>query len=501
MGERTMKTGSSPAQDLEQDLQRLPQVRDLYYGGQWHRPRGGYTRTLNPATQADLGAVANANCADVDAAVDAAHAAFGTWRHTKPLERAALLRKLAERVRAAASEFAYIDALNCGNPVSELENDARIAAAQIEYYAGLVHELKGETLPMGADRLNYSVREPLGVVARIVAYNHPLMFLAGKLASVVAAGNTVILKPPVQAPLSAYRLAEIVGEVMPPGVINILSGDRECGEALVAHPLVRKVALIGAVPTGVSILKSAADKIMPVALELGGKNPLIIYPDADIEQATRGAVNGMNFGWAGQSCGSTSRCFVHESVYEEVLARIAQAVPQRYQCGLPTDPATTMGCLISEAHYNKVVDYIDSARREGARLIAGGGRPADPRLDRGWFIEATVFADVTPEMRIFREEIFGPVLAVIPWRDEATMLEQVNALDYGLTASIWTRDLVVAHRAAARIESGYVWINHTSAHFIGAEFGGYKKSGLGREEGLSELLSYTQTKNVHVQLG
>lgn len=484
-----------------EDMKRLPKLRDLYYGGEWHQPRGGYMRTLNPATQADLGEVANANNFDVDAAVNAAHEAFARWRETKPVERAALLRKLAERIRVAASEFAYIDAVNCGNPVSELENDARIAAAQIEYYAGLVHELKGDTLPMGADSLNYSLREPLGVVARIVAYNHPLMFLAGKLAPVIAAGNTVIMKPPVQAPLSAYRLAEIVDEVMPPGVINILSGDHKCGEALVAHPLVRKVALIGAVPTGVSILKAAAEKIMPVALELGGKNPLIIYPDADIEKATRGAVNGMNFGWAGQSCGSTSRCFVHESVYEDVLRQIAESVPQRYKCGLPTDQATTMGCLISEAHYNKVVEYIKSARREGARLIAGGSRPVDPALDKGWFIEATVFADVTPEMRIFREEIFGPVLAVISWRDEADMLKQVNSLDYGLTASIWTRDLVTAHRAAARIESGYVWINHTSAHFIGAEFGGFKKSGLGREEGLSELFSYTQTKNVHLSLG
>ena len=478
----------------------LPQRRDLYYGGDWHVPQGGYTQTLNPANQDNLGAVANANAADVDAAVRAAHAAFKTWRDVKPMERAIALRALAAKVRENAEEFALIDAIDCGNPVREMTKDAVIAAAQIDYFAGLVHEMKGDTLPMGPGALNYSVREPLGVVARLVAYNHPLMFLAGQLAPAIAAGNTVIMKPPVQAPLSAYRLAELVHETLPPGVVNFLSGDRECGEALVAHPLVRKVALIGSIQTGVAILKGAAEKIMPVTLELGGKNPLVIYPDADLSKAIAGAVAGMNFWWAGQSCGSTTRCFVHRSVYAQVLQGIVDLIPTLHRCGDPTDMATTMGCLISEAQFNKVMSFIDSAHAEGARLISGGGRPSDPALASGWFIEPTVFADVTPAMRIFREEAFGPVLAVIPWADEEALLDDINSLDYGLTASIWTRDLARAHRAAARIEAGYVWINHTSAHFLGADFGGYKKSGMGREEGLAELLAYTQVKNVHVQL-
>jgi len=481
---------------------RLPARRDLFYGGQWHVPQGGYTRTFDPATQTDLGPVAEANAADVDAAVRAAHHAFAAWRRVPSAERTALLRRLAERVRACADEFAFLDALNCGNPVREMARDAIAAAAQLDYYAGLVRELKGETLPLlGEDAINYSVREPLGVVARIVAYNHPLMFLAGKLAPALAAGNTVILKPPVQAPLSAYRLAELVAEVMPPGVVGILSGDRECGEALVAHPLVRKVALIGSTATGAAVLKGAADKIMPAQLELGGKNPLIICPDADMERAIDGAVTGMNFTWAGQSCGSTSRCFVHRSIYEAVINGIRQRVIERHRCGLPTDPATTMGCLISKAQFDKTMGFIESAHTEGARLVCGGGRPADPALAKGWFVEATVFADVTPSMRLFQEEVFGPVLAVIPWDDEDELIEQVNALEYGLTASIWTRDLPRAHRLAARVESGYVWINHASSHLLGAEFGGYKRSGLGREEGLSELLAWTQTKNVYVSLG
>lgn len=479
----------------------LPRRRDLYYGGDWQRPLGGYVHTFNPATQDDLGPVASANAADVDRAVQAAQAAFLSWREVKPVERANALRALAARVRAAAAEFALIDALDCGNPVREMSKDAIIAAAQIDYYAGLVHELKGDTLPMGPDVLNYAVREPLGVVARLVAYNHPLMFLAGKLAPVIAAGNSVIMKPPVQAPLSACRLAELVHDTLPPGVVSFLPGDRECGEALVRHPLVRKVALIGAVPTGVAVLQAAAEKIMPVGLELGGKNPLVIFPDADLPQAIAGAVNGMNFTWAGQSCGSTSRCFVHRSVYEKVLAGVVALIPKLHRCGDPADPATTMGCLISDAQFNKVMMHIETARQEGARLMTGGGRPADPALARGWFVEPTVFADVTSSMRLFREEVFGPVLAVIPWEDEATLISQINSLDYGLTASLWTRDLSRAHRMAARIEAGYVWINHTSSHFLGADFGGYKKSGMGREEGLSELLAYTQVKNIHVQLG
>jgi betaine-aldehyde dehydrogenase len=478
----------------------LPQRRELYYGGDWHVPNGGYGITSNPANQDELGHVSLADESDVHAAVTAAHEAFRMWRDVKPVDRGNALRALAERVRSCADEFAMIDAINCGNPVKEMTKDAIIAAAQIDYYAGLVHELKGDTLPMGARALNYSVREPLGVVARLVAYNHPLMFLAGKLAPALAAGNTVIMKAPEQAPLSAYRLSELVHDTLPPGVVSVLSGGRTCGEALVRHPLVRKVALIGSVATGAAILKDAADKIMPVTLELGGKNPLVVFPDADLPRAIAGVVAGMNFLWAGQSCGSTTRCFVHRSVYEQVISGISELLPQRHRCGEPTDPDTTMGCLISRVQFEKVMDHIAQAKADGARVVSGGKRPADPSLAKGWFVEPTVFADVTRGMRVFREEIFGPVLAVMPWDDEDELFEAVNALDYGLTASIWTRDLAVAHRAAARIEAGYIWINHVSQHFLGADFGGYKQSGMGREEGLAELLSYTQVKNVHVSL-
>jgi betaine-aldehyde dehydrogenase len=480
--------------------QAMPRNLGLYYGGTWHVPAGGHRPTVNPATQQILAQAPEANAQDVDNAVLSAQQGFHAWSQVPAAEKGAMLREIARRLRQHADELALLDSANCGNPFKRMQPDAHHAAAQIDYYAGLVHELKGETIPTADGGLNYTVREPLGVVARIVAYNHPLMFLAGKIAPVLAAGNSVVMKAPDQAPLSAMRFAEIIDGILPAGVLNILAGGLECGEALVRHPLVKKVALIGSLATGSAILRNAADKIMPVALELGGKNPLVICPDADLSHAVRGAISGMNFTWAGQSCGSSSRLFVHESLYDRVLEEMCDALPRLHRCGMPTHPATTMGCLISEAQFNKVMNYIELGKAEGARLVAGGRRPADPALAKGWFVEATVFADVTPEMRIFREEVFGPVLSVCKWSDEDQLVADINSVEYGLTASVFTRDLVRAHRLARRIEAGYVWINTSGAHYIGTNFGGYKKSGLGREEGLEELLSYTQMKNIHVML-
>lgn len=477
----------------------LPSRRELYYGGAWHEPRGGYLETVNPATGESLGRVAEANADDVDAAVRAAQAGFETWRRMKPLERAGLLRKVAAVLRENAFELAMIDAANCGNPISEMQRDALIAAVQIEYYAGLATEIKGETLPMGEGILNYSLREPYGVCARIVAYNHPIMFTAGKMAPPLAAGNVVIMKPPYQAPLSAYRMMELLDGILPPGVLNVISAGTPGSQALVTHPMVPRLALIGSVPTGRAIARAAADRLKHVTLELGGKNACIIYPDADLARAMPGAVNGMNFTWCGQSCGSTSRLFVHRSIHDEVIEGMLKAV-RHYQPGIPTEMSTTMGAIVSKAQWEKILGYVAIAKAEGADLIYGGGVPSDPRLANGWFVEPTVFTGVSQDMRIANEEVFGPILSVIRWDDEDALFEQVNRVEYGLTASIWTSRLDQAHRAAARVQSGYVWVNHVSIHFIGASFGGYKQSGIGREEGFDELLSYTQHKNVHVVL-
>jgi betaine-aldehyde dehydrogenase len=477
----------------------LPERRDLYYDGKWQKPSGGYLETCNPANGQSLGRCAEADAQDVDHAARAAQKAFRQWRRTKPLDRAAALKEIARVLLDHADELALLDAANCGNPVKEMLGDVRVAAMQIEYFAGLVTEIKGETVSTGDGVVNMTVREPFGVCARIVAYNHPLMFTAAKFAPALAAGNTVIMKPPAQAPLSAYRLMELIDGILPPGVLNVVTGGKVCGEALVAHPLIPKVTLIGSVPTGRAISKAGADRLKHVGLELGGKNALIVYPDADVKRAIEGAVRGMNFTWCGQSCGSTSRLFLHESLHDKVLAGVVEAV-KYYKPGIPTEMDTTMGAIISKAQWDKIMSYIELGKREGARLVVGGKAPDGPHLAKGFFIEPTVFADVTSDLRIAREEIFGPVLSVIRWRDEEEMFEQVNGVEYGLTAAIYTSSLANAHRAANRVEAGFVWVNNSAAHFLGTPFGGFKQSGNIREESIHELLSFTQMKNISITL-
>ena len=480
----------------------LPKQRGLYYGGAWHEPKAGiYAETINPSYNEVITSAPIADTADVDAAVRAAHAAFAGWASTPPAQRARYLRKAADVLRVHAMPLAQLDALNNGNPVSALANDAGFAADCLEYFAGLATEIKGETIPMGDGNLNYTIQEPLGVIARIVAYNHPLMFAAARLAAPLAAGNTVVVKAPNQAPLSILRLAELVGDIFPPGVVNFLCGGLECGEAMSKHPLVRKITLIGGVPTGKAVMKTAADDLKPVLLELGGKNALIAYPDADMDRLVDGIIAGMNFTWSGQSCGSTSRVFLHESIHDQVLEKVVSLLPQRHKPGIPTDPATTMGSLVSRAQLEKVKHYVKIGQEDGGRLVCGGKQPTDPALKDGFFYEATVFADMQPHMRLAQEEVFGPVMSVFKWTDEDTLFEHVNGVDFGLTGSIWTQDLNTAHRAVRRIHTGYVWINNSSQHFMGAPFGGVKQSGIGREECFAELLEFTYCKNVNLKLG
>jgi len=286
---------------------------------------------------------------------------------------------------------------------------------------------------------------------------------------------------------------------LPPGVFNVVPGGREAGAALAAHPGVAKVALIGSVAAGRAVMRAASDTVKPLLLELGGKNALIAYPDADVEKVAAGIVAGMNFTWCGQSCGSTSRAFVHASIYDAVVAAVATRV-RAYRPGIPTDTETTMGAIISAAQRDRIVEFIAAAKSEGARLVSGGAAPGDPALKSGFYLEPTVFADVTSDMRIAREEIFGPVLSILRWDDEAAMLAQVNGVEYGLTCSIWTRDLSTAYRTALAVDVGYVWINDVGKHFLGAPFGGVKQSGFGREECIEEMLSFTREKNIHAKL-
>ncbi|MPZ38989.1 MAG: aldehyde dehydrogenase family protein [Rhizobiales bacterium] len=491
----SVATATKPAQSL-----KLPAHREPYYAGKWQRPAAErYADVIAPGSGQSLGKVVDGTVADAEAAIAAAKAAFKEWRRVPPLERAKMLRAIADVLRKNGDELAMLDAADCGNPYAEMVRDANAGAAQLDFYAGLVTEMKGASIPMGPDVVNFSVREPLGVVGRIIPFNHPFMFAAGKSGAPLAAGNTVVLKPPEQAPLSALRLAELIDGILPPGVWNVVPGGREVGQVLSSHPDIAMVALIGSVPTGRAVMKAASDTLKPVLLELGGKNALIAYPDADLEAVSAAVVDGMNFTWCGQSCGSTSRAFVHEKIYDAVLQRATESI-KRYKPGDPTDPATTMGSIINQVQYDRVMKYIAAGKEDGARLVSGGKRPDDPSLAKGLFIEPTIFADVNMGMRIGKEEIFGPVLSVFKWKDEAEMLAQVNQVEYGLTCSIWTTDLATAHRTAGVVEAGYVWINEVSKHFLGAPFGGYKQSGIGREECIEELLRFTREKNIHVNL-
>lgn len=478
----------------------FPQHRDLFYGGQWYAPlQNGYRTSVSPATGEEFGTVGVGGPEDMDAAIAAAKAAFPAWRDLPPRQRAVLLRRAAQVLRDNKRDLATLDAAESGNPVSAMLKDVDIAADGLDYFAGLVNEIKGDSIPLGPNAVNFTVREPVGVVGRIVAYNHPLMFCAAKMAAPLAAGNTVVIKPAEQAPLSSLRFAELIADIFPPGVFNCVNGGVEAGQTLAGHVDVAMIGLIGSVPTGRAVMAQAARTIKPVMLELGGKNALIACPDVDIEKVAAGIVAGMNFAWGGQSCGSTSRALVHEDIYEPVVARVAE-LAAAFRAGNPINPDTTMGALISKAQFDKVMHYVALGKTEGARLVCGGKKAGGPGLEKGHFIEPTIFADVTPQMTIAREEIFGPVLSIMRWRNEDEALAIANGVEYGLTCSIWTRDLIRAHRLAQRVEAGFVWINKAGPHFLGAPFGGFKQSGMGREECLGELLSFTREKNIHIAL-
>lgn len=417
------------------------------------------------------------------------------------MQRAALLKKAANVMREHAAELALLDALDTGNPIAEMLSDANVAAASMDYFAGCIPMLKGETIPQTDDTFHYTLREPLGVVGRIVAFNHPVMFAGAKMAAPLAAGNTVVIKPPDQAPLSCLRLAELISDIFPPGVVNVLPGGVECGKALSTHKLVRKITLIGSIPTGKAIARAAADTLKQTLFELGGKNALIAYPDADLDKLVVGIGRGMNFTWAGQSCGSTSRVFLHESIHDQVLEKVVQYVKKEFTPGIPTEMSTTMGPVISQAAQQRILKYIESGKQEGAKLLIGGKAPTGIKaIEGGYFIEPTIFANVNPDMTIAREEIFGPVMSVFKWKDEEDLFRQVNATEYGLTAAIFTKDITTAQKAVKRVESGYVWVNQVGRHFLGVPFGGVKESGGGREESLEELMSFTQTKSVNISL-
>lgn len=472
--------------------------RGLYIGGRWVSPAAGKSfASINPSTMEKLADIPAADEKDVDTAVKAAKTAFKEWSRVPIKERARCLELLADRIEKNADELALFDAVDAGNAIVGMHGDMIWTADWLRYCAGLITEIKGETFSQGDRHLNLTRRQPYGVVAKINPFNHPFRFCAEKAAAPLAAGNTVVIKGSEQAPLSSLRLGELCEGIFPPGVVNIVTGDGKVGSALVRHPDVHRIGFVGSVPTGRIIATEAAATLKRVSLELGGKNPIVIFPDADPKKAAAAAIKGMNMNRQGQSCSSTSRVFVHASLHGPVieeLVRLAEALP----IGPPWLKENDLGPIVSQRQYDRVMGFIESAKSEGAELLTGGGKPADPDLSAGLFVAPTVFDKVTPTMRIGHQEIFGPVMSVMCWDDYEDMLTKVNGVEYGLTAAIVTNDLAKAMETAERVEAGYVWIN-SNGRYIGAPYGGWKQSGIGEEECFDEILSYTQIKNINMR--
>ena len=423
------------------------------------------------------------------------------WAGKSPKDRGEVMRAFGERIRARAAEILEVEVADTGNTITPMRGDVGHAVDSLNYYAGIAHELKDETIPATPDHLHATVREPYGVVARIVPFNHPLMFAVARTAAALASGNAVIVKPPETSPLSAMLLAEIAQDALPAGIFNIVIGaGATVGDAIVRHPEIKRIAFIGSVGTGLAVQRAAAEVCVKyVTLELGGKNPMIVFPDNDPDEIARAAVKGMNFNWSGQSCGSTSRLMVHDDIYDAVLERVSDIVA-RLRVGDPRRDDSDMGPLNSAGQYRKVMHYIDSGRQEGACLMTGGHRPEGDLVRKGYWVRPAVFADVDSRMRIWREEIFGPVLSVSRWNRLEEAINLANGVEYGLTAAIWTRDIKNALNTARQVRAGHIWINGVGPHYVGVPYGGMKNSGVGREEGIEEMLSYTETKVLNIVL-
>ena len=472
--------------------------KGLYIGGKWEESVKGKTfESINPANLDYLGELPLADEEDVNRAVIAAKEAFYDWSRMPIKERAGFLDALAEILQDKRDELGLMDCLDSGNTISGMKGDVDWSADTLRYFAGLIAEIKGETFSEKPGHLNFTRREPYGVVAKINPFNHPLRFCAEKSAAALAAGNTVVIKASEQAPLSSLRFAEICHEVLPPGVVNVLTGDTACGQAMVRHPDVRRVGVVGSVSTGIAIAKDAAEDLTHVTLELGGKNPIIIFSDVDPKEAASFAVKGMNMNRQGQSCSSTSRVFVHKNIHKEVIEELKILV-EKLPVGLPWIESSEVGPIVSKRQYDKIMDFITSAGQEGATLVTGGCSPNDELLSNGFFIQPTVFSNVKPEMWIAREEIFGPVMSVFEWNDYENLLSIVNGLEYGLTAMIVTNNMKQAMETSERVEAGYIWIN-SNGRYLGAPYGGWKASGIGQEECFDELLSYTRIKNINMR--
>ena len=476
--------------------------KQLLIGGEWRDAADGKTMpVVNPATEEVIADVASAGAADVDAAVAAARAALaGPWGKMSARDRGRLVWKLGERLVAQIDDVARLETLHNGKPIMESRHIEIPAAAEcLQYFAGWADKVHGETVPVKGQALVYTLREPLGVVACIVPWNFPLLLAVWKVAPALATGNTVILKPASQTPLTALALGQLAVDVgFPPGVLNIITGSgATVGEAIVRHPGVDKIAFTGDTSTGRGIMRSAADTVKHLTLELGGKSPNIVFADADLDAAVRGATTGIFYG-KGEVCAAGSRLLVDTSIKDAFLAKVAERT-KKMVAGDPLDPKTRLGAISSKSQLERVLKYVELGKQEGATLLAGGSR-TDIGTGKGYFTQPTVFGDVRPDMTIAREEIFGPVLAAIDFADVDEAIARANDSIYGLAAGVWTRDIKKAHYVASKLQAGTVWVNTYNVYDTAAPFGGYKQSGVGREMSVHALDYYTQVKTVWVDL-
>ena len=480
---------------------KLKEKYDLFIDGKWvPASDGAYFTTSNPATGEKLAEVAEATAADVDSAVKAAWKAYPAWKAMEPAKRAEILLKIADRIDENAKLLAEAETLDNGKPIRETTAiDVPFSSDHFRYFAGAVRTMEGSANVLDGNFLSLILHEPLGVVGQIVPWNFPFLMAAWKLAPALAAGNCIVLKTSSSTPLSAFILMELIEDILPAGVVNVISGKgSQSGQAMLEHDGFRKLAFTGSTEIGLNVGKAAADKLIPSTLELGGKSANIYFEDCPWEQAIDGAQLGILFN-QGQVCCAGSRIFVHESIHDKFVEELTKAF-EKINVGNPLDPSTQMGSQINERQVEKILSYIELAKQEGATIATGGERNTEGKLADGCFMKPTLITNATNDMRVSREEIFGPVAVVIKFKTEEEVVAMANDSEYGLGGAVWTKDLNRAIRVSRNIETGRMWINTYNQIPAGAPFGGYKNSGIGRETHTEVLNHYTQMKNIMINL-
>jgi betaine-aldehyde dehydrogenase len=493
---------TDPRQADTYDAQTTLPIQRSFVNGDYVGTTSGNTFvTRHPGNDQVICEIEEAGAVEVNAAVAAAHTAFDSWSRTTAAERGNILRRAAALLRERNNELAELETLDTGKPIAETSVvDIITGADVIEYFAGIAQSIQGQHIDLPPAAFALVRREPLGVCAGIGAWNYPMQIALWKSGPALACGNTMVFKPAEQTPLTALKLAEIYAEAgLPPGVFNVIQGAAETGATLVGHPDVAKVTLTGSVETGKIVMARAAEDLKKITLELGGKSPIIIFDDADLDNALNAALAG-NFYSSGQVCSNGTRVFVHESIYAEMVARLRERT-MAIRVGDPFDPETQLGPLVSREHHEKVMHYMAVARDSGAQHVCGGEAITEGKLANGYYVTPAVFAGCSDDMVFVRDEVFGPLMSVLSFKTEEEALERANHTQFGLSGAVFSRDFNRAHRVANRLQAGFVWINDYGITPAEVPFGGYKQSGLGRENGLQAIEHYTQAKTVYVNLG